>query len=149
MKQSDDEVLSACASADWVQVVLNGGPPCFHVEDGRFCFRAQRWAGHGLKEFHGFVPLLDFVRALPEIPCCPVHENLLRRGELRPLGNCFVCIRNQRDELLVILRDVMTYIEDGTLVRDIRIDGDPGFVMRQIRFVTTLSKAKIALDGGV
>jgi hypothetical protein len=31
---------------DWQQVVLNGGPPCFHLEGERFCGRAQRWDGH-------------------------------------------------------------------------------------------------------
>ncbi len=37
-------IAKACANVDWLQVVCNGGPPCFHVEeDGRFCFRAKRW----------------------------------------------------------------------------------------------------------
>ena len=36
---------------------------------------------------------------LPEIPCCPVHEALYRAAKVEPLDNCFVCIRNQRDEL--------------------------------------------------
>lgn len=40
-------------NADWQQVVFNGGPPCFHIEDGRFCLRAQRWEGHG--KFHDFI----------------------------------------------------------------------------------------------
>ncbi len=39
--------LHAAASiADWGQVVSNGGPPCFHIEDGRFCLRAHHWEGH-------------------------------------------------------------------------------------------------------
>ena len=38
--------LKAAENMDWQQVVLNGGPPCFHLEDGRFCGRAERWAGH-------------------------------------------------------------------------------------------------------
>lgn len=45
---------------DWLQVVLNGGPPCFHLqEDGRFCGRAERWDGHGHKksDLHRFVSL--------------------------------------------------------------------------------------------
>ncbi len=61
---SDRDVAQACAAADWEQVVSNGGPPCFHVEDGRFCFRAQRWAGHG--SVHAFVSLLDFYRSQRE-----------------------------------------------------------------------------------
>ncbi len=57
---SPDITARACDTADWVQVVLNGGPPCFHLmEDGRFCFRAARWVGHGLGG-HTFVSLLDF-----------------------------------------------------------------------------------------
>lgn len=39
--------LTAAKNADWEQVRQNGGPPCFHLEDeGKFCLRAQRWAGH-------------------------------------------------------------------------------------------------------
>lgn len=47
-----DEMLEKAARrADWQQVVLNGGPPCFYLEsDGRFCLRAERWAGHTQKE---------------------------------------------------------------------------------------------------
>lgn len=41
------EILMAANVADWGQVVANGGPPCFHVETGRFCLRAERWMGHG------------------------------------------------------------------------------------------------------
>jgi len=41
-----EEFLEACAVADWEQVRQNGGPPCFYIEDGRFCLRAERWAGH-------------------------------------------------------------------------------------------------------
>jgi hypothetical protein len=60
----------ACYAADWVQVALNGGPPCFHFEEdrGRFCLRALRWAGHTHRDEypeHKFVSLsalLDLVR---------------------------------------------------------------------------------------
>jgi hypothetical protein len=48
-----------CGQMDWQQVVLNGGPPCFHVERERFCVRAQGWAGHN--EMHKFVSLADLV----------------------------------------------------------------------------------------
>src|ERR1035437_7609088 len=48
-----------------------------------------------LKQFY---PLHE--PGLPEIPCCPVHEKLYREGKVKSLDNCFVCIRNQRDELL-------------------------------------------------
>lgn len=57
----DKDLLRAAAAADWQQVVLNGGPPCFHREGQRFCLRAQRWPGHhvggGDVPSHVFVPL--------------------------------------------------------------------------------------------
>jgi hypothetical protein len=46
------KLLHAADYADWQQVVLNGGPPCFHLDElgasgqGKFCMRAKRWAGH-------------------------------------------------------------------------------------------------------
>jgi hypothetical protein len=40
------QILKAAEGMDWMQVVLNGGPPCFHLENGRFCGRAERWFGH-------------------------------------------------------------------------------------------------------
>lgn len=54
-----DRVLLAARDVDWKQVVLNGGPPCFHVEEGgRFCGRAKRWEGHGsVQTFHEYVSL--------------------------------------------------------------------------------------------
>jgi hypothetical protein len=52
----------AARNMDWGQVVANGGPPCFHLqEDGTFCGRAQRWAGHGVKDFHEFLPLDELI----------------------------------------------------------------------------------------
>jgi hypothetical protein len=43
---------------DAVQHRLNGGPYCYHVdEDRKYCGRAQRWDGHGLKDFHEFVAI--------------------------------------------------------------------------------------------
>jgi hypothetical protein len=56
--------LLPCPLMDWEQVALNGGPPCFHVEDGtpeRFCGRAKRWQGHGVATFHDYVSLEEFV----------------------------------------------------------------------------------------
>lgn len=48
----------AARNMDWTQVVMNGGPPCFHLEaDAKFCGRAKRWEGHGLKDFHEFMSL--------------------------------------------------------------------------------------------
>ena len=33
---------------------LNDGSYCFHIENGRYCGRADFWAGHGNSEFHEF-----------------------------------------------------------------------------------------------
>lgn len=45
---ASERLLTAARFADWVQVRLNGGPPCFWLapDDNRFCLRAQRWEGH-------------------------------------------------------------------------------------------------------
>ena len=57
--------LAAAKQMDWEQVVLNGGPPCFHVcNDGRFCGRAWRWEGHD--EIHKFVSLPEMLAAVVE-----------------------------------------------------------------------------------
>lgn len=56
-----------CPQMDWIQVVLNGGPPCFYVDPGepeRFCGRAERWQGHGVATFHDFVSLDDLLAAI-------------------------------------------------------------------------------------
>jgi hypothetical protein len=55
------ELLIAANNADWQQVVLNGGPPCFHFdkERQRFCLAAERWPGHGV--YHPFTNLADMI----------------------------------------------------------------------------------------
>lgn len=57
-------VEAAAINMDWQQVVLNGGPPCFHLsEDGRFCGRAQRWDGHeDIHKFIGLDALIESIR---------------------------------------------------------------------------------------
>lgn len=60
--QLSDKMLSAAKNMDWQQVVLNGGPPCFHLEGGSFCGRARRWAGHD--DLHKYVPLDDLIQHL-------------------------------------------------------------------------------------
>jgi len=51
------------AGMDWIQVRLNGGPPCFQLmPDGYLCGRAQRWEGH--PEMHEYVSLRDLLAAL-------------------------------------------------------------------------------------
>lgn len=55
-------LLHAAEVMDWQQVVFNGGPPCFHLcENGRFCGRAERWAGHQDGDPHKFVSLRDLL----------------------------------------------------------------------------------------
>ncbi len=56
-------LMVAAQCMDWRQVVLNGGPPCFHLqEDGAFCGRAQRWMGHDKDCLdHEFVSLADLL----------------------------------------------------------------------------------------
>lgn len=61
-------LLHAAENADWGQVVLNGGPPCFHVckDDGLFCLRAERWDGHAADAYRGshkFVSLHAMIAA--------------------------------------------------------------------------------------
>lgn len=62
-----DRLREACVNADWMQVVLNGGPPCFHLEGAKFCLRAERWDGHetfpGDDIGHSFVSLSDLMDA--------------------------------------------------------------------------------------
>jgi hypothetical protein len=60
------ELEKACKEADWQQVIQNGGPPCFHLEYGEFCFRAEGWEGHGV--LHPYVSLWKFVKGLEEKP---------------------------------------------------------------------------------
>lgn len=59
------KIIKAAEKMDWMKVVLNGGPPCFHLEDGRFCGRAERWEGHKhWAQFHKFVSLADLLSDL-------------------------------------------------------------------------------------
>lgn len=55
------ELLKAAEKADWMQVVFNQGPPCFHLEEdrGRFCLRAERWDGH--KTIGGSGPIHEYI----------------------------------------------------------------------------------------
>ena len=44
------ELLKAAENPDWMQVVYNQGPPCFHVESGRFCPAGDSLEGCPTKE---------------------------------------------------------------------------------------------------
>ena len=61
-------LIRAAAFADWQKVVLNGGPPCFHLQSrGAFCLRAERWDGHsGNNPDHAFVSLADLLSEFQE-----------------------------------------------------------------------------------
>lgn len=64
-ESAKQKILEAAVVADWMQVVLNQGPPCFHLEEyGSFCLRSERWDGHGIEDFHDFVSLHDLLRIL-------------------------------------------------------------------------------------
>lgn len=63
----------AAQDPDWTQPLLHRGAPCFYVEDGEFCFRADRWAGH--PKVHPFVSLaslLDSVVAEERERCAKI-----------------------------------------------------------------------------
>lgn len=53
-------LLAAARNADWGR--LEGGTPCFHIEDGRFCFMSEGKYSHG--QNHEFVSLEDLLRSV-------------------------------------------------------------------------------------
>lgn len=68
MKPHSPRLLKAARDADWQQVVGNGGPPCFHLADSRFCLRSERWDGHktigGSGPIHEYVSLESLLRSV-------------------------------------------------------------------------------------
>jgi len=62
MKLPEQKYVDAAENFDWMQVHLNGSPPCFHFEEDRqrFCGRAKRWEGHKL--MHEFVSLAMLIQ---------------------------------------------------------------------------------------
>lgn len=67
---STRKLLEAARNMDWQQVVLNGGPPCFHLgKDGRFCGRAQRWHDEIAERVcHRYVPLEELLMQMAGFP---------------------------------------------------------------------------------
>jgi hypothetical protein len=64
MSKEQNRDLVAAKNMDWMQVVLNQGPPCFHVQnDGLFCGRAREWDGHKTRGglIHKFRSLADLL----------------------------------------------------------------------------------------
>ena len=54
-------------------------------------------------------------------------------------------LKAQRDELAAALSQFMTWWDDGTLVRDITGDNQPGWSIKMIEFVRQLQLARAAL----
>jgi hypothetical protein len=76
-----DGLVAAAKVVDWEQVIVNGGPPCFHLEHERFCLRAERWAGHGSAaaiDDHNFVSLADLVGRLTLAAWYQLNKELRR-----------------------------------------------------------------------
>lgn len=67
-KSKSNRLLKAAKDSDWMQVVMNQGPPCFHLAGERFCLRAERWDGHktigGSGPIHEYVSLESLLRAI-------------------------------------------------------------------------------------
>jgi len=59
--------------------------------------------------------------------------------------NNYERVRAQRDELAAALSQFMTWLDDGTLVRDITGDNQPGWSIKMIEFVRQLQLARAAL----
>ncbi|MDB5490463.1 MAG: hypothetical protein JWO78_312 [Micavibrio sp.] len=77
-KANDTELLkSALLNVDWGQVIANGGPPCFHLDGDKLCFRAKRWPGHDGGSMHQFVSLHEFIEELSN----PIAAAKLSQGD--------------------------------------------------------------------
>ncbi len=61
-----DALKQAAKVADWKQVGLSGGSPCFYLDGDSFCLRSHRWAGHVVTGFHSYVPLEEFIDMVAE-----------------------------------------------------------------------------------
>jgi hypothetical protein len=63
MRVMQTDPLAAAKAPDWLGIHCVA---CFHVEDGRFCLRAERWDGHytigGRGPIHKYVSLEDLLR---------------------------------------------------------------------------------------
>lgn len=105
------ELLEAAKGADWMQVVLNYGPPCFHYEAdrGRFCLRAQRWTGHvdgGEYPEHTFISLDALLLSL-------VSSLMQERETLRRLAKeatngwaCYARTNREHDDIARLHKEI-------------------------------------------
>jgi len=155
------ELIEAARHADWQQVVRNGGPPCFRVmDDGHFCFRAERWCGHGqdAQHDHPFVTLAQALATAME-PSLQAQTHVLLAEAIRANaeGSPDVVERKllyldaliqaaegahgwQADKLKQ-LRNRIVELYNGTQPRDVNHRG-PGMHKRaqEIREVDTIHK---------
>jgi hypothetical protein len=88
------ELIKFAQGMDWGQVVANGGPPCFYVENNKFCGRAKRWQGHCVAGFHNFISLPQLLKAyaasLADSPSPTAPNEELVVDLARELYDCFV-----------------------------------------------------------
>lgn len=98
MTKTDVEVLlDAAKNMDWEQAFLNQYAPCFFIEeDGSFCGRAKRWAGH--KSFHKFRSLEELLRIWIACGECGGKGVLVNDGPQSVCGDCNGSGREPREE---------------------------------------------------
>jgi hypothetical protein len=48
-------------------------------------------------------------------------------------------------DLLVFAKQIMAWLEDGTLIRDIKQDGNPDWALKMMQFVQVMQHGKIAI----
>jgi hypothetical protein len=90
----------------------------------------------------------EHARADSEAWCAHRLLALLAPPSVHPASerpNATAAAEAERDQLREALRRLFALVEDGTLVRDISKDSEPGFAIRQIPFVMALRNAQAAL----
>jgi hypothetical protein len=110
MSDTKEELkLFAARTMDWQQVALNGGPPCFHLQHGKFCGRAERWAGHEMSEDHAFVSLEQLLTRPPS-PALKVAREALEKckadcscGAMGCVGHDDTCPVHLKQDALALL----------------------------------------------
>jgi hypothetical protein len=101
-----ERLIKAARNADWIQVVLNQGPPCFHFEADRvrFCLRAQRWAGHSDDAGdigHRFISLADLLEAALALSGAELAQ---LKSDLARTTEAWAIAADDRDEANGLLR---------------------------------------------
>ena len=65
---------------------------------------------------------------------------------LKDIGKHIDRLQRDRTALLEALKELFAYIEDGTLVRNISNDANPGWAVGMLPFMLTLNKVKAAIN---